>query len=124
MLTSIANYVHYSENVIVMGPGGSLEYIGPPENSPNFTKDTTIEEIPGQKKLTGKEAMMQSMKERFATARPLPSLEPETETTKRQSGDLGVWWYYGKAIGAWPMIVAVAFVMTAVFCNNFPSESQ
>jgi ATP-binding cassette subfamily C (CFTR/MRP) protein 1 len=123
-LTVAANYVHYSETVIVMGAGGSLEYIGPPENSPNFSMDMTIDQEIGQsKELTGKEAMIAALKERFADKRPLPPLTPETETTKRQSGDWGVWWYYGKAIGAWPLIFAVIFVMTAVFANNFPSKS-
>jgi ABC-type multidrug transport system ATPase subunit len=37
----------------------------------------------------------------------------------RATGDLSLYWYYFKAVGVFPCVIFVAFVVMNVFCNSF-----
>jgi hypothetical protein len=111
-----------------MGAGGTIEYIGPPENWPNRNKDFSAadninEESKEQPKgLKSKGPMALDGPKMAMAAKALAIPEDTKETTKRQSGDWGVWLYYGKAIGVFPVLLAVCFVCVSTFTSNFPSK--
>jgi hypothetical protein len=113
-----------------MGVGGTVEYIGPPEQWPNRNKDFSAtdnikEESKDQpkgikpKSPTAIGGPMMAM----AAVKALATPEDTKETAKRQSGDWGVWLYYGKTIGLFPILLAVFFVCAATFTSNFPSKN-
>jgi hypothetical protein len=112
-----------------MGPGGTVEYIGPPEDWPNRNKDLSAtdnikEESKEQPKgLKPKGFMAQRGAMMAMAAKALSAPEDTKETTKRQSGDWGVWLYYGKTIGFFPVLLAVFFVCVSTFTSNFPSKT-
>lgn len=111
-----------------MGAGGTVEYIGPPESWPNRNKDFSAtdnikeegKEPPKEEKPKGPPGLRGPMMAMAAKALAAP--EETNETTKRQSGDWGVWVYYGKAMGFFPVLLAVFFVCVATFTSNFPSK--
>jgi hypothetical protein len=128
-LCFIASYVHLSDSLIVMGNGGTINYMGPPDEwlSLNREKSAEIEasdeqppKLPKMGKM-GKMGMM-GMMGRPDMGKVTGPGEDSTETVKRQAGDWGVWLYYGKAIGLFPILAAVACVIASVFTSNFPSE--
>lgn len=97
-----------------MGSGGSLQYVGPPEKwLRSEAQDIEASDEPPPSIPTKKKRLESKGK---------PSGVDTTETVKRQTGDWGVWKYYGKSIGAWPMVFALAFVLVSVFTSNFPSK--
>jgi hypothetical protein len=111
-----------------MGIGGTVEYIGPPEQWPNRNKDyltaNNINEessekpkVANPKRSTATRGPMMAM-----PAKALATPQDTKETTKRQSGDWGVWFYYGKTIGLLPVLLAVFFVCVSTFTSNFPSK--
>ena len=53
-----------------------------------------------------------------------PVAEDDPETIKRQQGDVGVWKYYGKSIGALSILFFTACICINVFANNFQSRSS
>jgi hypothetical protein len=115
-----ASYVHLSDNLVVMGSGGSLQYVGPPEKWLSLRK-----EIPGLGDIEASDEPPPSIPKkgkRLEGGKSKLSGVDATETIKRQTGDWGVWKYYGKSIGAWPMVFALVFVLVSVFTSNFPSK--
>jgi hypothetical protein len=122
VLTPKASYIHLSDNLVVMGPGGSLKYVGSPEkwltqkNAPGLGDIEASDDPPPN-------PMKAKMKKRLEAGKGKVSGVDTTETIKRQTGDWGVWKYYGKSIGALPMLVALVFVLVSVFTSNFPSKS-
>jgi ATP-binding cassette subfamily C (CFTR/MRP) protein 1 len=111
-----------------MGVGGTVEYVGPPEQWPNRNKDfSATDNINKKSKEQPKGA---KAKELMPTRGPMMAMaakaltipEDTKESTKRQSGDFGVWLYYGKAIGVFPVLLAVFFVCVSTFTTNFPSK--
>ena len=119
MLTLAANYVHLSDNLVVMGSGGSLQYVGPPEKWLSLRTETPDIEASDEPPSI---PMKQKMGRRLESGKSKVSGVDTTETVKRQTGDWGVWKYYGKSIGAWPMVFALVFVLVSVFTSNFPSK--
>jgi hypothetical protein len=53
-----------------------------------------------------------------------PNFDENTETIKRQKGDLATWAYYGKSIGGIFILVIVACIAITVFAGNFQSMSS
>jgi hypothetical protein len=122
VLISIANFVHLSDNILVFGPGGSIEYCGPPEQWPN-KRPMASEEAEAVEKEAADLIKVKSAKHP-AFQKPTAKAEVRSEDVKRQTGDWGVWVYYSKSIGTWPILLALVFVVIAVFCQNFPSKSS
>src|ERR1700748_2212490 len=104
-----------------MGNGGSLNYIGAPEEWLSLHREAsgeiiTSDEPSSSATVPGKEGK----KPEFGKA--ILAVDQSTETVKRQIGDWGVWVYYAKAIGLLSILAAVACVIVTVFTSNFPSE--
>jgi hypothetical protein len=104
-----------------MGSGGSLNYIGAPEEWLRLHREASGEieasdEPSSNASIPGKMGKMQEF------GKALVAADQSTETVKRQVGDWGVWVYYGKAIGILSILAAVACVIVTVFTSNFPSE--
>jgi hypothetical protein len=122
-LCLVANYINLSDNLVVMGSGGSLKYVGPPEKWLSLKEEISfLEDIEASDEKSPRAFTRGKSGKKPETAlTKLPAVDT-TETIKRQTGDFGVWLYYGKAIGAWPLILALIFVLVSVFTSNFPSR--
>jgi hypothetical protein len=121
ILTLVANFVHLSDTVLVFGPGGSIEYYGPPDQWPN--KRPLVPEEAEAVEETPKDLVKVKSAKQPGLKKPVAAAEVRSEDVKRQTGDWGVWVYYCKSIGIWPILLAVVFVIISVFCVNFPSKS-
>jgi hypothetical protein len=120
-LTPSANFVHLVDNVVVLDSEGALTYCGPPKGWMSQDEEVAkgqdeelpeVEEAPNPEIFEG-DADHQDLK---------PRAEDDPETIKRQKGDMGVWIYYGKSIGGWPIIVLFICIAVNVFGNNFQSK--
>jgi hypothetical protein len=107
-----------------MGSGGSLKYIGAPEKWLSLKDAPGLGDIEASDDSPPSNPMKEKMKRRHEAGKGKVSGVDATETIKRQTGDWGVWKYYGKSIGALPMLVALVFVLVSVFTSNFPSKSS
>jgi hypothetical protein len=107
-----------------MGSGGSLKYIGAPEKWLSLKDAPGLGDIAASDDSPPSNPMKEKMKRRLEAGKGKVSGVDATETIKRQTGDWGVWKYYGKSIGAFPMLVALVFVLVSVFTSNFPSKSS
>jgi hypothetical protein len=117
-----ANFVHLLDNVVILDNEGALTYSGPPGKWVSDNEEISrgqdleapdAEEFPNPELYEG-DAANQVLK---------PRAEDDPETVKRQRGDMGVWIYYGKAIGGWAIIVLFFCIAVNVFGNNFQSKS-
>jgi hypothetical protein len=107
-----------------MGSGGSLKYVGAPEKWLSLRNDAPgLGDIEASEEAPPSNPMKEKMKKRLEAGKSKVSGVDTTETIKRQTGDWGVWKYYGKSIGALPMLAALVFVLVSVFTSNFPSKS-
>jgi hypothetical protein len=106
---------------VILDTEGALTYSGPParwiSDNKEISKDQDmelpeVEEAPNPETFEG-DAANQVLK---------PRAEDDPETIKRQKGDMGVWIYYGKAIGGWSIIVLFFCIAINVFGNNFQSK--
>ncbi|KAF2427512.1 ABC transporter [Tothia fuscella] len=121
LATHITKYVQLSDNLLVMGPGGTVEYCGPPDKWPSkrvTTEDETKKESEDKATDLIKVQSVRKMEYRKDKAQ----VEVRSEDVKRQTGDFGVWVYYSKSMGWMPIVLALVFMITSVFCINFPSK--
>jgi hypothetical protein len=108
-----------------MGPGGTVAYVGPPQDWPSRNKDfSTTVSIEEQGKEPPKELKPKGPPGMRGPMGPMAARIPEEtdENTNRQSGDWGVWLYYGKTMGYFSLLLAVFFVCVSTFASNFPSK--
>jgi hypothetical protein len=108
--------------VVILDTEGASTYSGPPAKWISGDEEVSkgqdleppdVEEFPNPEMYEG-DAANQVLK---------PRAEDDPETVKRQRGDMGVWIYYGKAIGGWAIIVLFFCIAVNVFGNNFQSKS-
>jgi hypothetical protein len=116
--------LNVSENLVTLGPEFTVKYSGSPANRPDFTKDDHQEEeidesldFVSANDLTSIE---EEKKKPTVSEKPLALNEDINETVKRQVGDWGVWVYYGKAIGIFPIILLLLYCSIATFASQFP----
>jgi ABC-type multidrug transport system fused ATPase/permease subunit len=123
LATHITHHIHLSENLVVMGPSGLIKYVGPPEQWLNENQDmSALTEIESARDPPPTSSMIEKYKAMRSGRKTLLPAAGESETVKRQTGDFGVWVYYARAIGAWPLIFALVSVAVSVFTSNFPSK--
>jgi hypothetical protein len=105
-----------------MGPSGIIKYVGPPEPWLNLNQDlSSFNDIESEEQPPDAALLKKYLAKRMEAKKPGFPAAGESETVKRQTGDFGVWVYYAKAIGGWPLIFAVVSVAVSVFTSNFPS---
>lgn len=126
----IANFLHLTDNLVIFGAGGTVEFCGPVHERPgqeDNTLDTErssvqdvlnvesddVEDVPGnpQSKST-------------VTAKPVSAgtAKIRAEETKRQTGDWHDWVYYGRAVGVSSLVIGLLLVAISIFTINFPSR--
>jgi hypothetical protein len=121
-LTFIANYMHLADNLVILDNNGAQTYSGPAapwiSNHDDLAKSQD-DELPSKSSATPNpeafegDSFQQVLK---------PVAEDDPETIKRQQGDVGVWKYYGKSIGALAILFFTACICINVFANNFQSR--
>src|ERR1700761_8106733 len=112
-----ATYVHFADSVIILDANGSLTYSGPSAKWLSAEDDIAK----GQDKELPEEPLKAFKPEDFEEAASQTSSEQKfdenVETVKRQKGDMAVWRYYGRSIGALSLVVTAICICINVFGN-------
>jgi hypothetical protein len=115
--------MHFADNLVVLDDNGAQLYSGPAAtwiSSHDDLAKSQDDEPPN----TSIAALDPEAFEGDSFQQILkPVAEDDPETIKRQKGDLGVWKYYGKSIGAMAILFFTACICINVFSNNFQSKS-
>jgi hypothetical protein len=104
----------YANKVLTLKEGGSL--VGYESSaawiSENPLRDDISEEV---------ESTEPEKEEKPIPRQPKkPQEEDQDELVKRKVGDATVWYYYGKSVGIWPVLLLVLFTAIATMGGNFP----
>jgi hypothetical protein len=115
--------MHLADNLVVLDVNGAQLYSGPAAtwiSSHDDLAKSQDDEPPNKSSATlNPEAFEGDSFQQILK----PVAEDDPETIKRQKGDIGVWKYYGKSIGAMAILFFTACICINVFANNFQSES-
>ncbi|KAF2396774.1 P-loop containing nucleoside triphosphate hydrolase protein [Trichodelitschia bisporula] len=120
MATHITNFLHLADNIVVLDSRGSMTYTGPPGNWTSQNEDIKkgqdedVADTPiAEHTLKPEDFEEDDGKEHMAM------FDENVDNIKRQTGDVGVWLYYGKSFGIVVTLVLIVFGAITVFTTNF-----
>jgi hypothetical protein len=113
-LIRTAALAKFSENIIVLGTGGSMAFAGLTEHWSEV--DTAHQEfsLPQEEPVLEEQAKAELKKPEEA--------EDEGEILRRQVGDPTLWLYYLRAVGIPDLILSVLLALIATIGGSFPRK--
>lgn len=120
-ITGLATYLHLADTLVVLDASGSLAYSGPSANWISSNEDIAKgqdEQVPEESSTVFK---LEGLESDTKQADSGPRVPNDIETVKRQTGDFGVWKYYGRSISWLPILTTAICIAINVFGNNFQS---
>jgi hypothetical protein len=119
LLSLEESYAAYADNVLVLDQEGHPIYFGNPKAWPKLSlklEELNQKDVPDSPSSSVPEANAKNGED----ADEESNSQSETNT-KRQTGDLTTWLYYGKAVGLTRMIILAMLVVVTVVGVNAPS---
>jgi hypothetical protein len=119
-LIRIVDHVHLADRVILLNANGSLAFSGNPQSTAHL--ETRITEVfPTEEKNSNIIDDLKNENPNKPVISPKPKPKEQQEDPSRQLGDISIWWYYARSIGAWRVIAAMAIITVNVVASNLPS---